>query len=85
MDLGEFAGDVGGVAIEDGSVAVFDLSGVVHDDDLGDERLDFFGRVVLGVTADVASLDVLDGETLDVESDVVSGNGLGDGGVVHFD
>lgn len=78
MDLRELAGDVSGVAVEDGSVTVFNLTGVVHDDDLGDERLDFSGRVVLGVTADVASLDVLDGETFDVEADVVSGDGLGD-------
>lgn len=72
------------MAVEDGGVAVFNLSGVVHDDDLGNEALDFFGRIVLAVAADVSSLDVLDGETLDVESDVVSGNSLGDGGVVHF-
>jgi hypothetical protein len=85
LDFSELAGDVRSVAVEDGGVAVFNLSGVVHDDDLGDEGLDFFGGIVLGVTADVSSLDVLDGETLDVESDVVSGDGLGDGGVVHFD
>ena len=81
----ELAGDVGSVAIENGGVSVFDLSGVVHDDDLGEEGLDFSGGVTLGVTADVASLDVLDGETLDVESDVVSGDGLGDGLMMHLD
>ena len=78
MDLSELAGNVGGVAIEDGGVAVFDLSGMVHDDDLGDERFDFFGRIVLGVTTNISSLDVLDGETLDVESNVVSGNSFRD-------
>ena len=80
----ELAGDVGSVAIEDGGVSVFDLSGVVHDDDLGEERLDLSGGVALEVTADIASLDVLDGETLDVESNIVSWDGLGDGFVMHL-
>lgn len=84
LDFVELAGDVGSVAIEDGGVSVFDLSGVVHDDNLSEEGLDFSGGVRLGVTADIASLDVLDGKTLDVESDVVSGNGLGDGFVMHL-
>ena len=83
-DLLELAGDVGSVAIEDGGITVFDLSGVVHDDDLSEEGLDFSGGIVLGVTTDVSSLDVLDGETFNVESDVVSGNGLGDGFVMHL-
>lgn len=60
LDLVELAGDVGSVAIEDGGIAVFDLSGVVHDDDLGEEGFDFSGGIVLGITADISSLDVLD-------------------------
>jgi len=84
LDFVELAGNVSSVAIEDGGVSVFDLSGVVHDDDLGEEGLDFSGGVIILVTADIASLDVLDGETLDVESDVVSGDGLGDGFVMHL-
>ena len=34
LDFLEFAGNVSGVAIQDGGVTVLDLSGVVHDDDL---------------------------------------------------
>ena len=81
----ELAGNVGSVAIQDWGVSVLDLSGVVHDDDLGEEVLDFSGGVRLDVTADIASLDVLDGETLDVESDVVSRNSFLELFVMHLD
>ena len=37
LDFVELAGNVSSVAIEDGGVSVFDLSGVVHNDDLGEE------------------------------------------------
>ena len=66
------------VAIQNGAVTVFNLSWVVHDDDLSQEIFDFHWGIVLGVSTDVSSLDVLDGETLNVESDVVSGNGFRD-------
>ena len=64
--------NMGSVAIKDRGVAGTDLTRVVQDDDLGLERLGALGRVVLGVTGDVAALDVLDGHVLDVEADVVS-------------
>merc|ERR1719449_58652 len=41
--------------------------------------------LVLGVRGDVSSLDVLHGDVLDVEADVVSGHGLGERLVVHLD
>ena len=85
LDLGELAGDVGGVAVEDGGVAVADLAGVVEDDDLGEEGGDLLGGVVLAVAADVAAADVLHGDVLDVEPDVVAGDGLDEGLVVHLD
>ena len=85
VDLLELARDVGGVAIEDGGVAVGDLAGVVEHDDLGGEVLALLGGVVLGVRRDVASLQVLDVDVLDVEADVVAGVGLGQHLVVHFD
>lgn len=84
-DLGELASNVGGVAVEDGGVAVADLTGVVHDDNLGEERGGLHGGVVLGVGADVATADVLDGDVLDVEADVVTGETLAEGLVVHLD
>jgi len=83
-EFGELAGNVGSVAVEDGSVTGTDLTGVVHDDDLGVERGCFLGRVVLGVGANVSSSDVLDGHVLNVKSHVVSWHPLGDLFVVHF-
>ena len=76
---------MGGVAVEDGCVSGTDLTGVVQDDDLGVERSGLLGGVVLGVGTDVSSPDVLDGNVLDVESDVVTGVTLGDLLVVHLD
>jgi len=85
LEFGELAGDVGGVTIEDWSVSGGDLSGVVHDDNLGGEGLGFLGGVVLGVRADGSTTDVLDGNVLDVESNVVSGSGFRERFVMHLD
>jgi len=68
----ESASDVGGVAIEDWSVAFLDFTWVVQDDDLSVEGSGLFGGVVFGVRADVTSSDVFDGDVLDVETDVVA-------------
>ena len=84
LDLVELAGNVGSVAIQHGCVAVRDLTRVVQDDDLSQERLGALGGVVLGVTSDVATTDILDGHVLDVEADVVSGNSLLQLLVVHL-
>merc|ERR550534_1332108 len=84
LDLSKLASNVSGVAIKDGAVAVGDLSGVVKDDDLGGEVSHTRGGLVLGVGGDVSSLDVLDGDVLDVEANVVSGDSLGEGLVVHL-
>jgi hypothetical protein len=84
-ELRELAGNVGSVAIEDGSVTGTDLARVVHDDDLGVERSGTLGRVVLGVTGNVTTADILDGDVLDVESNVVTGDTLGELLVVHLD
>jgi hypothetical protein len=75
---------VGSVAIEDGSVTSTDLTGVVEDDDLGGERSGTHGGVVLGVTSDVTTSDVLDGNVLHVETNVVTGLALSELLVVHL-
>merc|ERR1740122_864092 len=80
LDLGKLACNVSGVAIKDGTVAVGDLSWVVEDYDLGGEVGHTRGGFVLGVRGDVSSLDVLDGDVLDVEANVVLGERL----VVHL-
>ena len=48
------------------------------------EVLALLGRVVLGVRGDVATTDFLDGDVLDVEADIVAGQGLGKRLVVHL-
>ena len=73
-----------GVAIQDGGVAVANLSRVVQDDDLSSEILSSESWLVLGVGSDVATLDVLDRDVLDVESNVVSGDSLSEGFVMHL-
>jgi hypothetical protein len=84
-ELRELAGNVGGVAVEDGSVTGTNLTGVVQDNDLGVEGLGTLGGVGLGVTGNVATTDLLDGDVLDVEADVVTGNTLDKLLVVHLD
>ena len=57
--LGELAGNVGGMAIQDWSITCTNLAGVVEDNDLGIEGLGSLGGIVLGVTGDVATADLL--------------------------
>jgi hypothetical protein len=84
-ELGELAGNVGSVAIEDGCVTSTDLTRVVQDDNLGVEGVTTLGGVVLGVTGNVTTTDLLDGDVLDVEADVVTGKTLDKLLVVHLD
>jgi len=72
LDLSELASNVGRVAIQDGGVTVADLAGVVQHDDLSEEVGSSLGRVVLGVTSDETTTQFLDGDVLDVESNVVT-------------
>jgi hypothetical protein len=67
---------VGSVAIQDWSVTSTDLTRVVENDDLGVEGLSSLGRIVLGVTSNVTTTNFLDGDVLDVEADVVTGETL---------
>merc|ERR1719510_1074635 len=84
LDLSKLAGDVGGVAVQHGAVAVADLAGVVENDHLGGEVRHTSSRLVLAVGGHVTSLDVLHGDVLDVETNIVSGNSLGQRLVVHL-
>jgi len=85
QDLSELASNVGSVAVKHWRVAIGHLPGVVEHDHLGGEVGDTRGGLVLGVGGDVATLDVLDGHVLDVEANVVAGNSLWQGLVVHLD
>jgi hypothetical protein len=50
---------MGSVAIQDWRVTSTDLSGVIHDNDLGIERSSLLGRVVLGIRRNVSTSNVL--------------------------
>jgi len=89
VDLGvegfEFAGNMGGVAIEDGGISGLDLSWMVENDDLCEHVNGFSGWVVFLVSTDVSSFDVFDGNVFNVETDVVPWDGFGQLLVMHFD
>jgi len=84
LELVEAAGDVRGVAIEDWSVTLLDFTWMIEDNDLSVEGLGFLGWVLLGVGANVTTADFFDRDVLDVETDVVTGDTLVEGFVVHF-
>jgi len=44
LNFSELAGNMGGMAIEDGCVTILDLTGMVHDDNLGLEGLGIYER-----------------------------------------
>lgn len=84
QDLRELASNVGSVAVKNWSVTSTNLTGVVEDNDLGVEGVGTLGRVVLGVTSNVTTTDFLDGDVLDVETNVVTWDTLGKLLVVHL-
>ena len=49
--------------------------GLVENDNFGGKVLSIDSGLVLGVRGDISTLDILDGDVLDVESDIVSGDG----------
>ena len=73
-----------GVTVQHGAVPIADLPGMVQHDDLGGEIRHSRRGLVLAVRGDVASLDVLHGDVLDVKTYVVSGHSLGERLVVHL-
>merc|ERR1719402_1191984 len=84
LQFSELAGNVSSVAIQHRRVPSLDLTGVVEDDYLSLEVLGALGRVVLGVGGNVATLNILYGDVLDVETNVVAGDSLSKGFVVHL-
>jgi len=85
QELTKLASNVSSVAIQDWGITGADLTGVVENDDLSVERLSSLGRVVLGVTSNVATTDFLDGDVLDVEANVIAWETLDKLLVVHLD
>ena len=85
QELRELAGNVGRVAVEHWCVTGTNLTRVVENNDLGIEGVGTFGRVGFGVTSDVTTTNLLDGNVLNVEADVVSWKTLDKLLVVHLD
>lgn len=74
-----------GVAIKHWSVTSANLTRVIENNDLSIEGLGTLGRVVLGVTSDIATSDLLHRDVLDVEAHVVTRDTFGKLLVMHFD
>ncbi|KAH3678581.1 hypothetical protein OGATHE_000131 [Ogataea polymorpha] len=83
--LVESAGNVGSVAVQNWRVTSRDLTWVVQDNDLSVEGSTSLRWVVLRVTTDVTSSNFLDGNVLDVESNIVTWKTLSKLLVVHLD
>ena len=84
QELGELAGNVGGVAIKHWCVTSTDLARVVKNNDLGIERFRTLRRVILGITSNIATTDFLYGNVLDVEADIVAWDTLNKLLMVHL-
>ena len=82
--LRKLAGDVSSVAVKHRCVTSANLTRVVKDDDLGVERIGTLGGVVLRVTSNVATTNLLDGDVLYVEAHVISWKTLDELFVVHL-
>jgi len=85
LDGLELASNVCGVAIKNWSVTIRNLTRVVENDDLSIESLSGLWWIILGVTSDVTTTNFLDGNVLDVETNVVSWETLDKLLVVHLD
>ena len=73
------------MAIEHWRITGANLARVVENNDLGGERVGTLGRIVLGVTSNVTTTNLLDGDVLDVETNVISWKTLGKLLVMHLD
>lgn len=84
LDFIEFTSDVGCVTVQDWSVSVGNLTRVIQYNDLGCEVSSSLGGSGLGVSCYVSSSEFLDRDVLNVETNVVSGDSLGESFVVHL-
>lgn len=63
---------MGSVNITNWSISILDLTRMVHNHSVSNEVLSISWRIVLGVSSNKSSLDILDRENLYVESNFVS-------------
>merc|ERR1719230_1871575 len=76
--------NVSSVTIQHWLVSSMNLTRVIENDDLCKEGFGFLSRVLLAVRGNHTTLDVLDGNVLDIESNIVSWDSNFDRGVMHF-
>ncbi|EZA53538.1 hypothetical protein X777_07006, partial [Ooceraea biroi] len=84
LNLGELASDVGGVTIQHGRVAVADLTGMIENTYLRGEVSGTLGWIVLGISSNVSTTQLLNRHVLDVEANVVTGHGFLKSLVMHL-
>jgi len=80
----KLASDMSGMAIQNWSVTVSDLTRVTKDDDLSIEMFALTGSINFRIRSDVTSLELFDSKTFDIESDVVTWDSLWELGVMHL-
>ena len=73
------------MAIEYWGVLVADLTWMVEDNDLSGEGFGFLGWVFFAVGSNMSTTDILDGDVLNVESNVVTWLCRFEGFVMHLD
>jgi hypothetical protein len=72
------------VTIKYWAITVTNLTRVVNYNNLGDEMIAFSSGVAFGVRADISSLNILNGDVFNVETNIISWGSLRDGFVMHF-
>jgi hypothetical protein len=70
-ELGELAGDVGGMAIKDRSVAGTNLTRMVENNDLSIEGSGLLSGVILGIRTHISTTNILDRDVPKNESEML--------------
>lgn len=83
-DFFKFTSNMRSMAIEDWGVTVMDFSWVTEDDDLSVESSSFLGGLIFIIGAYITSFELFDSNTSDIETDVVTGDGLVKFFMMHF-
>jgi hypothetical protein len=59
------------VTIQNGSISVLNLSGVVKNNNLSKESNSFSRGILFGVSSNISSFDFFNGNIFDIETDVI--------------
>jgi len=72
------------MAIQDWAITVLDLSWVVKNNNLSNEEFNFSSWVILSIRADVSSSNIFNRDVFNIETNVITGDGLFQSFVMHF-